>query len=485
MSVSSQGASFTRPRLGLIEFGVLLFRALPLMLPVFILLVSVGLWKAFQMEKTYAAFSRVLVSPSEEYVFRPRVGDGVQNQLPDTEQVILTEIELMLSPVVAERVLEEFGLEVLYPKAAKALSEASEEDRYEKSQLGLLALAKNFEASSSPKQSVIVTKFSHPDPQLSADVLNALVDNYLTYRSEIFEDKSPASLGLQRSQLEEQLADAEIQLREFLLGVGIGDFETERSTTQTLFASIEEALFTNTTRQSELDGEIMLLRQQLQQVAPDIDIFTEDSSSQSIVALELEREELLTRYTPGSKAVQDINQRIARAREYVNSAQRPAGTVRRGPNPLYQSIQTRLSQTTAQAASLRLQKRELDRQAATIRSRQRRMAELEPEWQELIRRRDLLESNAQSFAVREAEARSLSEIAKEGSENIKVLEKARRPAKGESLKALAAIASVIIAAFTALMIGLGYALTRKGFVTPGSLERTTGLPVVSAIKAHR
>lgn len=485
MSVSTQGSSFTRPRLGLIEVGLLLYRAIPLMLLVFIPLAAVGLWGAFQLEKNYVAFSRILVSPSEEYVFRPRVGDGVQNQLPEVDQLTLTEIELLLSPVVAERVLDQFGLERLYPEAAELLADASEEDRYEKSQAGLIALQENFEAYSSPKQSVVFMKFTHRDPQLSADVLNALIDSYLTYRAEIFEDQSPNSLGVQRAQFEDQLAIAEDDLRRFLADNEIADFATERTTAQTLFANIQQALFENTSRQSELDGQLLLLRQQLGQVSPSIDIFVEDSSSQSIIALELEREELLTRYKPGSKALQDINQRIARARQYIGSNQRPTGTVRRGPNPVYQNIETRLSQASAQAASIRLQKQELDRQALVIRSRQGQLAGLEPEWQELVRRRDLLESNVLTFATREVEARSLSEIAKEGSENIKVLERARRPAKGESLTFVAVIASLVIAAITALLVGLGFALTRKGFATPRSLERTTGLPVVSAIKSHR
>lgn len=484
MAAQTETGQFTRPRLGLVELGVLLVRAIPLMLLIFLPLAALGLYGAFQLEKEYVANSRVLISPSDEYVFRPSVGEGIQNALPDTDQLTLTEIELMLSPVVAERVLEQFGLERLYPNEAKALAEAPERDKYEKSQAGLLALRKNFNAYAAPKQSVVFTKFTHPDAQLSADVLNALLTTYLEYRGEIFEDKSPDSLSRQRSQFEDELQDIENEIRQFLLNNNIGDFDTERSTTQTLFATTQEMLFANTARQSELDGQVMLLRQQLQRAQPQIDVFTEDTSSQSIVALELEREELLTRYRPGSQALQDINQRIARAKQYVDSPGRPAGTVRRGPNPLFQSIETRLSEVSAQAASFRLQKIELERQANEIQSRQRRLARLEPQWQELIRTRNLLEENVRNFATREVEARSLAEIAKQGSNNIKILEEARRPSEGKSLKLFAAIGALLAAAFTALLCGLGFALTRKGFATPGSLERTTGLPVVSTIKRY-
>lgn len=482
--MQTDSISLTRPRLGFVEVVLLMARSIPLMLLVFLPLAGIGVYAALQLEEEYVASSRVLVSPSDEYVFRPSVGDGVQNTLPDTDQLTQTEIELMLSPVVAERVLEEFGLARLYPKLAKALAEAPADEKYEKSQAGLLALQEHFEAFAAPKQSVIFANFKHPDAQLSSDVLNALLETYLEYRADIFEDKSPGSLSRQTDQFEKELLEIEEEIRQFLLSNNIGDFETERSTTQTLFATTQEMLFANTARQSELDGEIMLLNQQLQRVQPGIDVFTEDTSSQSIVTLELEREELLTRYKPGSQAVRDIDERIARARQYVNSAGRPVGTVRRGPNPLYQSIETRLSEASAQAASLRLQKIELERQAAEVQNRQRRLARLEPKWQELIRMRDLLETNVRNFATREVEARSLAEIAKQGSDNIKILEPARRPAAGESLKLFALIGVILAAAFTALLFGLGAALTRKGFVTPGSLERTLGLPVVSTIKRY-
>ena len=467
------------------EVCLLLFRSIPLMLLVFIPILTIGLFIAFQFEKQYVASSRILVSPSEEYVFRPQVGESIPNTLPDRDELTTTEIELLVSPVVAERVLEEFGLETLYPKIFEELAETPAEEKYELAQSGLTELQESFAAYSIPKQTVIYSSFKHPDPQLSADVLNTWLATYMEYRSEIFEDRSPESLSTQREQFEVQLQASEEEIRQFLLDNNIGDFGTEKTTAQTLFVSTQEALFENTARQSEIEGEMMRLRQQLQSINPDIDIFTEDSSSESIVELELEREDLLTRYQPTSQVVTDINQRIARAKEYINSSGRPVGTVRRGPNPLYQAVETRFAEVSAEMASRQVQKVELERQFATIEARQRRLARLEPVWQKLIRQRNLLENNARNFATREAEAKSLAEIARLGSDNIRILEPARRPSKGESLKLLVAIASFVLALFSALLVGLGRAMTHKGFSTPGSLERTTGLPVVSTVKSYK
>ena len=483
--MSSDKHTFTRPRLGVLEVGLLLIRALPLMLLVFTPIAAAGLWLAFQLEKEYTAESRVRVALSEEYIYRPRVGDNLQNIVTETDALTATEISLMYSPVVLERVMEKFPLEALYPKAAKALAEAPEDEKYEKSQAGLIAIKENFNAYAAPKEAVIFVTFTHPDPTQAADVLNELLDQYLKYRSEVFEDKSVSSLTVQRGKFEVDLMESEAAIRAFLLSNRIGDFDTERATTRTLFENVEEALFDNSRLQSEVDGEETLLRQQIQWIQPEINIMVEDTTPQAIVTLELEREELLTRYTPQSQAVQDIDRRIASARQYASSGARPPGTITSGPNPTYQSVETRLSQANARAASLRLQRIELERQADNIRARQRKLTRLEPEWQELIRNRDLLEANLRNFATREVEAKSLAEINRAGSENIRVLERARRPAKGKSLKLIAAIGSILFAAFCAILVGLGWALTRKGFATPGSLERTVGLPVVSTVKRYK
>jgi uncharacterized protein involved in exopolysaccharide biosynthesis len=483
--MSQDTQTFTRPRLGLLEVGLLLVRATPLMLLVFLPIAAAGLWWALQLEKEYTAESRVRVALSEEYIYRPRVGENLQNVATEIDALTATEISLMYSPVVLERVMETFGLEALYPKAAKALAEAPVDKKYEKSQAGLIALKKNFNAYAAPKEAVIFVSFTHRDAAKSADILNEILDQYLIYRAEVFEDKSVSSLTVQRGKFEIDLTEAEAKIRTFLLGNGISDFDTERTTTRTLFANVEEALFDNGRLQSEVDGEEALLRQQLQFIQPEINILVEDTTPQAIVALELEREELLTRYTPQSKAVADIDRRIASARQYASSQGRPPGAITRGPNPTFQSIETRLSEASAQAASLRLQRRELERQAENIRQRQRKLTRLEPEWQELVRNRDLLEANLRSFATREVEAQSLAEINRGGSDNIRVLERARRPAKGKSLKLFATIGTLIFAAFCALLVGLGWALTRKGFATPGSLERTTGLPVVTTVKRYK
>ncbi len=486
MTDYSELNAFKRPRLGVLEIGVHLWRNIWLMLLIFIPIFALGLTLAFMQEDVYVASSRVKVSVGEEYLFRPRVGgDLVNNPIPATEELVQTELELLYSPVIAERVLRKFGIARLYPEIAARMAGAPEDKVYELSERALKSLRRDFGAFAAPKKTVISASFEHLDAQLSADVLNTFMDEYIAYRATIFGNEDLASFENQRRTFEAELFETEDEMRRFLAANNIGNFETERQSVQTLIASIEQSIFNNETSQSELQGQLNVLGQQLETTPDEIDVFVEDSSAQSLVTLELEREELLSRYTETSEPVQNINRRIARAREYLDSGVRTSGLVRRGPNPLYQSVQANTSTLSAQLSAAQLQREVLNRQSRNVEARQRRLAELEPEWQALIRKRDLLESNVRSFAVRETESRTLSQLDRQDQDNIKILERARRPAEGKSLKLVIAILSLLFAGFTALVAGFLRALSSRGFVSASSLERTIGLPVVATVARYK
>jgi hypothetical protein len=59
-----------------------------------------------------------------------------------------------------------------------------------------------------------------------------------------------------------------------------------------------------------------------------------------------------------------------------------------------------------------------------------------------------------------------------------------RPVKGASLQVPAAILAFLVAALAGLAAGLAHAVTRRGFPTPGSAQRTLGLPVAAAIPKY-
>lgn len=481
----------SRPRMGPAELILQLWRAKWLMIAVFIPIFLIGLLVAFQMPKEYEAHSRLFVRIGDENVYRPRIGVETQGVAPEEELLIQAELEVLRSPIIAERVLAGFDLARVYPKLVEARDEkiassppsahnGIEEATFQK---GVAVLRKAFSSGTAPKTPVISTSLAHKDATLSADLLNSWINTYLDYRNEVFSTNGSASMQEQRIKFEQQLLEVEEDIRDFLRANMIGDFESERATSQQLFATVSGELLTTQSRASAVDGQLDIYNQQLARLEPQQDLYVEDNSAQALMELRIEREDLLSRYTEDSQRVQAIDRRIAQVQGYLSSRDGLSGTTRRGPNPVYQTVEQSASTLQAEKQSLALQEAELDRQLAGIEARLRRLNDLAPEWQELQRRKALMERNVENFSVREVEERALSEISGQTADSVRVLEPARVPIKGKSLRMPVAALALLFAGFTALMAGLLRAFTRRGFATARSVERTTGLKVVGSLKA--
>lgn len=488
-----RGESAVRPQLGPAEMVLLLWRAKWLMLAVFLPIFAAGLAFALVMPTSYSASSRLLATLDDFYVYRPLAGVEAAGATLEQEQVIQAELELLRSPVVAERALRRFPLERVYPGIARArdkeLAGAPDIEHpaiaAEALQEGVEALMDDLDVFAAPKTPVINTVFKHKDAETAAEILNAVIGSYLGYRTELLTSETPDSFAGQRKAFEAQLLDAEKDIRDFLAAHAISDFGAERETVQALLPTVRGDLLEAEARLQAVEGQIAGLREQLAAAPAEANIFVEDSTEQVLLDLKLEREDLLSRYTPHSRPVQAIERRIAQAEAYLAGQSGPVGTVRRGPNPVYQDLQRQLAGLQGDVRSLTEQRAELQRQLSGLEARLADLTALAPRWSALQRARRLAEDGVMDYATRESQSRARSELARQSVENIRVLEPARPPVRGSSLALPVAALAFLFAGFTALMTGLAWAVTRPGLPTARSLERTLGVPVIASVRERR
>ncbi|MEM1035194.1 MAG: GumC family protein [Pseudomonadota bacterium] len=486
------GYARARPRLSFVDLILQLWRAKWLMILVFLPIFILGILVALQMPKTFESTSRLLIRAGVETSAVTVGNDNARQVTPDVEQVVQAELELLRSPVVAERTLSRFDLKRLYPKLQEGLEEElakspvedEEAIRFEFAQQTLETFEKSFRAGAPPKNPVINVAFEHKDPQIAAEVLNAAMGAYLGYRSELFSSRPVDQLTAQRRRFEVDLVEAEDAIREFLRRNRIEDYGSERATAQGLYTTLSGELSATQSRASAVQGQLLRTRAQIASTDPEQDIFIEDNSDQTLLDLRLQREDLLSRYTTDSRAVQAIDKRIEEVEAFLAEKEGPQGTVRRGPNPTYQALETTLNSLEAEAEALTNQQTELERQFARVEATLARFTQLEPEWNELQRKRQSLEDNVRLLTRAEQEEGTIKNIAQDGTDSVSILEPARVPLRGSSLRFPIAVLALLFAGFTALMIGLLRALTRDGFPTPSALSKTTGLPVLGAVGQH-
>ena len=67
-------------------------------------------------------------------------------------------------------------------------------------------------------------------------------------------------------------------------------------------------------------------------------------------------------------------------------------------------------------------------------------------------------------------------------DGIRVLEPANVPLRPTATRPIVAILAFLVACFAAIVAGLLKALTRTGFVTRRSVERTLDLPVLATVR---
>ena len=435
--------------------------------------------------RSYEAVSRLYVGLGQEYVFQPLVGDAARGAIPEQDRVMQAEMELLSSPVIAERVMNAIGLEAIYPKTAQAIAEAPEERRDLMRREAVVTLQKAFAAETAPKTPVIRTTFKHKDPVVAATVLNAIIQTYLAYRREVLVRPEYSAYSDQRGDFARRLREKEMEIQRFLTSNNVSDFDAERGSAQNLLQEINNQLVTVEAGLREAQGRYDALTQRLMNVPETIELFQEDNNRQRLLDLEVERQQLLSRWRPGSIPVQEVERRIAQTRDLLERGAETAGTQRRGPNPVHQQLLTERLQFEAQARSLSERAAELRAQRDRLNQRLSTMTQLSPEYQRLLRERDVLESNVRAFANREEEERALSALATRDAENIRVMEPALPPPRGSSLRLPIAAAAVLLAGFTALLAGLAYALTRETMATSLSAARTLNAPALAVVRTVR
>jgi uncharacterized protein involved in exopolysaccharide biosynthesis len=429
----------------------------------------------------YPASSRLLVRLGQEHVLDPVLGDAARGALPRQEDVLQAETELTRSPVIAERVIGRIGLQRLYPGIAEAKAKAREGEVYAVEQRALEAFAQDFTASSSPKSFILKLTYQHPDPQLAADTLNAFVAEYLAYRREVLAGRGAEGLKEQRGVIEARLRAANEALQQYLRGNRLADFETENAAAARLFSELSDELSRAEASQREAEARAEGLRRQMQATPREVDLYVESAATQELEKLRLQREDMLVRYQPDSRAVQDLEKRIVQLENFVRSS--PATGLRRiGPNPTFQALEASAAAEAANFTAMAGKARELTRQKEDAGARLTALAALAPEYERLRRDRDALAVSAAAFAAREQAERASSELATRSIDNISIYEAARPPTRGSSTNREIAAAIASFGFFFALIAGLWHAWSVRTFPTAGSIERTLGLRVVASAR---
>jgi uncharacterized protein involved in exopolysaccharide biosynthesis len=474
-------AVLVRPRYAPGDFVALLWRERMLMLSVFLVIMALGLAAALMLKTTYLAQSSLLVRLGQEYVYEPSAGDAARGAIPESDEVMQSEVEILSSAQIKERVIDRIGLERIYPSIGKGYDSATPEQRRMMIGRAVAVMEKSLKIGFAPGAPVVRIGFEHTDPEMAAQVLNDLLEEYLVYRRSILLDPT-APIEAQRKAFEARLAEADEAYESFLGSNNIGDFEAEKTSLAQLQASLQQQKYQTDEQLQDRQGRLAALGQQAAQVAPEIGLYhdVDHTAQDKLTELKLQREALLSRYKPDAAPVHELDVQVAALERALAAGQVDGqGAKRIGVNPVYQTVQSDQIQLTAEVAALKSASDALGEQISQVTERQLRLAQLEPQYQDLARDRDVLSNNVRDFTVKEQQTEAADAIARDSNDNISIIQRAVTPTQGSSLKRPVLILSLLFGLCTALAVGFARAFMRPGFSTAAMAGRTLDLPVLA------
>ena len=441
------------------------------------------------IKRTYQGEGRLLVQLGEEYTFDP-VGSDQQGQgmLITPDVITANETAIMKNSEVIDRVItrmaDRFGKDVFAKEAYAELERAKQAGNSTSYNNALVELYKlverNFAVIPQPKSSIVDVVYTHENPEVAVETVNAFIDAYLDYRRQMFVVSSGEQIAEDRQKTEDNLTIIENNIQQFLRRNGVSDFNSERGGATQRTETLRSELNTLRANLAEAEAALASTEGSLRQTPQEIDLYVDDRAGQRVAQAELELKQLLAKYLPGSDPVRAKQTEI----QELKSLQRAnggnaVGGRRVGPNPVYQEMLTRRNNLQATADSYREKEFALQQQLNAADAKVRKLQKLSPEFNNLIRERDTLDARLKDYNNKEQEALVNQEKAKTESENIRVISKATLARKGRNMRMIMWALGTIAWAFTLFMVAL-----LKVFLDP-NLYHTPSVRLKRATDGYR
>lgn len=475
----------SRPRYAPSDFITLLWRERWLMIGVFLVIFVLGAGFAFTMKKAYPAQASLLIQLGQEYVYEPVAGDAARGAVPENDSLVQSEVEILQSSQLRDRVLRKIGLAAIYPDLAKDYAVSTPAEKALLMAKGVESLGKNLSIGSAPGNPIVRVGFEHDDPVMAAKVVNTLVEEYLIYRRTVLLQVNSPVLERQRVLFEDELQKADAAYQDFLSSNDIGDFAAQKTALTQLMQQIEAQRAAAEVTLRDRQARLAVLESQLGTVSPEVGLYRDIDAAAAtrLAALRLQREEMLSRYLPDAEPVKDIEAQVAQLEAGMKTGRTQTDGARRiGVNPVHQTLQTDRIQTAAEVAALQQSLNTYERQSAEATRQLQRLAAIEPEFQALTMDRDVLQSSVRDFTVKERQDGAARQIASETNDNIRIVDRASPSTKGSSLRKPVFILAFLFAGFSALCAGLVRMFLRPGLPTPASASRTLNMPVLGTAR---
>ena len=428
------------------------------------------------MPRTYEASTRIFVK-------RERVDPGadspVQMAIPITQSEVTSEIELLRSRELLRKVIKKYGL--IDPNGP-----GSTEERVE---LAVRDFEQTLRVTLIPDSSLISVRYASQDPAQAAAIVNTLADLYMDKHATLH--KNIEALEFFKQQAERyatELEEFQSDLTAFRERNQISMLGDQKQSNIVHMADLEAGYQGVEAQLRDAQQRLILLKTQAGEMPERVRTASRLAVNEPLVErlkstlmdFENERTELLSRYEPGYRLVQEMERKIRDTRAALDQAQsKSVVDETQSLNPLRQAVEGDYLHTQAEVAGLRARSDELLTKLRTHQRRQSSLERITAEHDALDRKARMAEQNFMRYQNKEEDARIASALDQERLLNVSIVEKATPPALpiNQHLPALVLL-SILVASAAAVGGALMVDRYQRPFANISEIATAAGVPVL-------
>ena len=445
----------------------------------FLIPALLGVAAGLRAKPVFLAQARMLVLYTGDYVFHAG-NRGTGNDIAlDRNQIIQAELQILQSPALATQMLTTLGPARVYPGV----------DGPDAARAAASRLAADLTVASIPQSNVIELALRNQNREVAIETLGALITQYIPYRSAIFDKAGSVGTDTEQKQFAGRLQLAEEALARFGVRHGISNLDEQ---TSMLLRQRNDSATEQSGAQgamAEAQARLGAVQKQLQTVPATVQIYAESTRSQQVsgltdtlVKLNTQRRELLSRYVDDYPLVRDNERQIAAVRSQIaGSAPRDDASTRVGRNPMYDDLRTQEASLTVQLRGLQARQTSLLAQTERIQARNDELVTLSREYRELKRTRDVLEQSLRTITQSTEETQLANALERAAGANVRVVQPPDAALAGTSQGRLLIIGGVVVGLAAAAATLAVLLATSRVALSAADIERAVGLPVLLAV----
>jgi len=460
----------------------ILFKHQRTLVIVFGLTVTTVLLATFIVSPTYEARSSLLVKFGRDYTYHPEV--GFMRDLISQEEVINSEIEILRSQDLLEKVVNTLAVENIYPDIVK-----NPPKDMTPLEAAVIKFQKNLTVEGIKKSNVIQVSFRNEYPDITAKVVNLLTELYREKHLRMFSDTNSSFLENALASYNQKLRTSETNIETFKQAHQVYSLDEQKSLLLRQRMELDTSLKNTRVQINSLQQRFSSLKDQSRVIVADKSLYTLTDRDKIVVeakakllGLQIEEQELLTKYKADNPLVMKIRSELELVTRFLKEQEVEIMTKVKSGNVLYQEAEKQIIVTEADLSSQQAKAAILEQQLDVADSELKNLALQEKELTSLKRDRDANEKNYKTYLDKFEEAKLTDEMNRQKMASVTVINPANIPVKPiKPKKALNIILGIIFGMVTGVSLAFLREYTSQGISTPTQAEKRLGLKVIASI----